>query len=63
MPRVIASFGHASAQIPQPVHLEEFNTRWETFFRRRCSMMIVSPSTFVENFGNIVLIAITISSL
>ena len=26
-------------------------------------MMIVSPSTFVENFGNIVLIAITISSL
>ena len=26
-------------------------------------MTIVSPSTFVENFGNIVLIAITISSL
>ena len=26
-------------------------------------MMMVSPSTFVENFGNIVLIAIIISSL
>lgn len=40
-----------------------FNTRLDTFFRRRCSIMTVSFSIFVEYFGYIVLIAMYESSV